>query len=62
MDTNNYKVIETYDGCPGPDATTARSYKECLDFIRRRIKWYEQQGLDLDIVNVQTGRLVSWVL
>jgi hypothetical protein len=61
-----FRVIVTCDGCVCNDnLTKPMSYEECKQYIREHIQEFErkyEEWYSLDILNVDSGRLVSWVL
>lgn len=57
-----YHVLSSYDGTNFDEVLKNVSYVEALAFIRCNIRAYERKELRLDIQDVETGRLVSWVL
>jgi hypothetical protein len=63
-----YQVIWTYDGCPDKAASIEmEKVQQCKDFIvatmnRHPTKFANDPKLGLDILDLQTGRFISYVL
>ena len=66
--SDRYKVVYGSCACGFKDVSGPQSYTECLDYLRTHTELIADNDSDLhytdslDIVNAETGRLMSWVL